>query len=762
VLAVVISTCPAAAQSLDYHMDVYGSNTVYAGSTSYVQITPVFTTGGPAPVFLSAVRLGGKDVPFSAACGSNVVCSTDRSGRYFLSNGPESATIITSIPADTPSGSQVLAIVTDIAGVLRTTTVNLRVNAAPAPLPPVAWLPSVAIPNLTKWQTTMLTLAAQWCPAAGTVLDFNNEQQVWYYDGARVYYQIADFTADKKWEACALTVARQYRDYVVSRNGSIPGWRIFTRGLRLAYERTGDASFKDAALLLVKNAPWANCGGFVTDDVIRETSYVANAYIETERMGAERNPLLARSVDYLLGHFNQLFVSGEYKIHQTFFDGIGAEALINYYELTKDPRIPPTIKLMLDWMWDSGWDKTNHMMVYNPDPVGPRCEGGCQVYITDLVNMVAPAYAWYWSVTGDTLYQQRGDEMFAHALDTGITYSGKIFSQNYKWSDSYVRWRAAVGSTPTPAPAAFTPIRVNAGSSSPYTDASGQVWSADSGSTGGYVFTSSSAIANTTAATLYQSERWNPGALQYRFSVPNGTYTVRLKFAEIYYARPGQRVFNVVVNGQLVDAAFDVVAAAGSGNTAVDRSYSVAVSTGQVAIDLIAIVENPKISAIEIVSAGAATPPPVNTFTPVRVNAGATTAYTDALGQVWEADTGATGGYGFSTSTAIAGTTTPALYQTERWSNGPLQYNFAVPNGSYTVRLKFAEIYLTQPGQRVFNIVINGQLVAASFDPIAAAGAANTAVDRSYTVTVAGGQIAIALNPIVQNPKISAIEIVSN
>ena len=94
--------------------------------------------------------------------------------------------------------------------------------------------------------------------------------------------------------------------------------------------------------------------------------------------------------------------------------------------------------------------------------------------------------------------------------------------------------------------------------------------------------------------------------------------------------------------------------------------------------------------------------------------------------------------------------------------SGPLQYNFAVPNGSYTVRLKFAEIYFTQPGQRVFNIVINGQLVAALFDPIAAAGAANTAVDRSYTVTVAGGQIAIALNPIVQNPKISAIEIVSN
>ena len=42
---------------------------------------------------------------------------------------------------------------------------------------------------------------------------------------------------------------------------------------------------------------------------------------------------------------------------QTAYDAVAVEALIYYYELTKDPRIPPAIKSMLDWTWDYGWNK---------------------------------------------------------------------------------------------------------------------------------------------------------------------------------------------------------------------------------------------------------------------------------------------------------------------------------------------------------------------------------------------------------------------
>jgi hypothetical protein len=179
----------------------------------------------------------------------------------------------------------------------------------------------------------------------------------------------------------------------------------------------------------------------VSDSWIRETAFGLQLLIDLERTGEPRSKHLIRLADYLLGHYDRLFVSKKYDIHQTFFDGLAAEALIQYYGLTGDPRIPPTIKLMLDWMWNYGWDKVNYKLVYNPDPVGPKCSSLCQQYLTNLINLVAPAYAWYWRITGQSIYQQRGDEMFAHALDEDISWSGKIFSQNYRWSFDYIRWR---------------------------------------------------------------------------------------------------------------------------------------------------------------------------------------------------------------------------------------------------------------------------------------------------------------------------------
>src|SRR5439155_11688841 len=145
-------------------------------------------------------------------------------------------------------------------------------------------------------------------------------------------------------------------------------------------------------------------------------------------------------------------------------------------------------------------------------------------------------------------------------------------------------------------------------------------------------------------------------------------------------------------------------------------------------------------------------------FTPIRVNAGGS-SYTDSLGQVWSGDTGYLGGNTYSTAASIGGTTAAALYQTERYNTGPVEYLFTAPNGSYNVKLKFAEIYFTQAGQRSFNIVINGQTVQTSLYAFAQAGGGNLAVDRTYPVTVSAGQIDIKLVPVISNPKISAIEI---
>jgi hypothetical protein len=145
-------------------------------------------------------------------------------------------------------------------------------------------------------------------------------------------------------------------------------------------------------------------------------------------------------------------------------------------------------------------------------------------------------------------------------------------------------------------------------------------------------------------------------------------------------------------------------------------------------------------------------------FPSILVHAAATTAYSDVLGQSWSADTGFTGGSAASTTSAIKNTPDQALYQSERF--GTFSYNFTVPNGNYNVLLKFAEIYWTAAGQRMFNVTINGNQVLTNFDIIAATGAPLTAIDKVFPVTVTNGAITIQFTPgAADQPKVNAIQI---
>jgi len=286
-----------------------------------------------------------------------------------------------------------------------------------------------------------------------------------------------------------------------------------------------------------------------------------------------------------------------------------------------------------------------------------------------------------------------------------------------------------------------------------YTDSQGHVWSTDYGYSGGNAYSTSSWISRTADSTLYQTERYANGSLNYQFGVPNGTYTVNLKFAEIYFTSPGQRIFNVVLNGSTVLSNFDIVAQAGGGKTAIDRQFVTNVTNGQISLQFNGILQNPKINAIEIVPGQQQQ----SSSSAIRVHAGGG-AYTDPSNQVWSADYGYNSGSAWSTSHGISSTNTPALYQAERWSPS-LQYQFPVSNGTHTVTLKFAEIFFTSRNQRVFNVYINGQPMLSNLDIIAQTGGPFIALDKSFTVNVTNGMVNIQFQQIVDNPKISAIQI---
>ena len=185
-----------------------------------------------------------------------------------------------------------------------------------------------------------------------------------------------------------------------------------------------------------------------------------------------------------------------------------------------------------------------------------------------------------------------------------------------------------------------------------------------------------------------------------------------------------------------------------SGQTVATYAVSVGAATSSATVNVTASLNG----------SSASTSFAVTNVSPIRVNAGGP-AYQDTTGNLWSADHGYNGGTASSTSTIVSGTSDPVLYQTYRWESGTLQYVFSMPNGTHTVNLKFAETLFTLAGQRVFNIVINGQTVRSALDIFVVAGA-NKALTLSYPVTVTSGQVVIQLVAVVQNPKINAIEII--
>ena len=66
---------------------------------------------------------------------------------------------------------------------------------------------------------------------------------------------------------------------------------------------------------------------------------------------------------------------------------------------------------------------------------------------------------------------------------------------------------------------------------------------------------------------------------------------------------------------------------------------------------------------------------------------------------------------------------------------------------SYTVRLYFAELRGAAPGQRLFDVTLQGQKVLERFDICEAAGGANRSTVREFTGVAVKDSLAIGLSP---------------
>jgi hypothetical protein len=135
----------------------------------------------------------------------------------------------------------------------------------------------------------------------------------------------------------------------------------------------------------------------------------------------------------------------------------------------------------------------------------------------------------------------------------------------------------------------------------------GDTWSSDQAySTGGRGWLGQSskpvstteAISGTSDQTLYQTQR--EGAYEYRFDgIAKGVYQVELNYAELGWADPNSRLFDVVIEGRLVTPALDVAGEVG-GFAAFAESHFVQVNDGQLNVRFVSRTGAPIVNGVRV------------------------------------------------------------------------------------------------------------------------------------------------------------------
>lgn len=460
VALLVASASAQISQPVDFSITTSGPHHVTAGHyfffLSLATLTPTSGPNESATPVLIGLPIG------AVASYPNLIkfCCTDH--LYTLTDSLPIR--IDTLPTTLPGIYPLTLTYTAVSGVVRSVPFTLSVDATP-PTPLVAKFPTdVPLAGLAMWEANMKQYGTLHCIPSELA---TYEGFVWYYDGTRVYYQIADYTKDPKWITCAKNLDTFFANYINSNNGNVQGWRNFPHGLGMGFKREGIAADRTAVLALRDN----NYGTIQNiasqpDSVIswllsREVSYGVNDHVVAEQIGELRLPALQDNVELLLGHFSQWFLDHNAAYTQPFMVALAAEALIGYESLTHDPRILPTLQRAADELWNTSWDAASLSFLYynydasmgppppQPYPYDGQCSNRtsfsatCKGPAPDLNLLIAPLYGWVYQHTGNPLYRTHGDMIFNSGVNGAWLIGGKQFSQNYRWSDRYVAWRKA-------------------------------------------------------------------------------------------------------------------------------------------------------------------------------------------------------------------------------------------------------------------------------------------------------------------------------
>ena len=352
------------------------------------------------------------------------------------------------------------------------------------------------VPALARWEQNLRGISPQGRPpvpgpstyarlygsstALGNMDGDNHYDPLQVFLGGRAYArsrrEAGDLSWDPRWFDPAVQAAvHQYRDlYLIPNACRAAGYHAHNTGLAWHYLETGDALSRDVAILMSRRSagsddqwPIENSASF---EASREVAFSILMRLNAEDLGQAHRTRTDELVSVAIGHIDQWTASR--RSHclyvRPFMVGLTLEALIAYWDRYRDPRIPPKVKLALDWLRANAWSPTGggtpgtgaflytDIDVGRLDPIGCQGhgyspEGGGQWPAPDLSLLIAPAYAWYYLHSGDPTYRAWGDEAWAGSSGVNTIYTQKVYNQTYRWSRRFLEWRER-GNREWPAP----------------------------------------------------------------------------------------------------------------------------------------------------------------------------------------------------------------------------------------------------------------------------------------------------------------------
>jgi hypothetical protein len=446
-------------QGYPMYVDIY--NWIISGSANWTLGTyKIQVTGIPAN---SQVHWPDQQDDGLGQCSISTTKTTNDSLTCWSPTANTQFEILTNVGGTTPVGSYTLTVTATTnkgSGPSHSFTWPMSVGTASFPSGSPSTQPP--IPALALWQTNMTTYGAGnyylGNQRSGTPCFPHFDQCIDYYDGQWVYYQIGTYTKNLPfWTAGANNSRTLYRDgYVIPNGGQVQGYWIFPHGLYYDCMTNGNAS---SCTALNSIATQGNGAGMIANGIpyadalnIREAAYMLGAKrLNYDAGGGSTLAQVKAMAAYCLGIEDQI-VNSTAKWEQPFMDGLLAQALIEYYldpnTGNGDPRVPPAIKALADYLWTNDWlpwNGTNGTFFYNNFQwkIGLPGQG---TSLENLNLLIAPMYAWLYLNTGLSQYQLEGDTIWAAGVNDppgdGIGWSGKNFSQQYRWSFDYVKWRS--------------------------------------------------------------------------------------------------------------------------------------------------------------------------------------------------------------------------------------------------------------------------------------------------------------------------------